>query len=81
MKRIYNKTLILSLAAATLLVASCQTSFLDTSPTTAVASGIMWTTEEMADAGMAGLWKPLRKSDLSRTQLRWRTMTGSTAPA
>ena len=41
---------------AALAAASCK-GFLDTVPTTSVSSGRMWTTEEMADAGMAALWE------------------------
>lgn len=72
MKTILKATWIL---LAALAAVSCK-GFLDTVPTTSVSSGRMWTTEEMADAGMAALWYPLRKHDLTRTQIRMEDYDG-----
>jgi len=72
MKRIIRISII---AMTATLAAGCIGS-LDTVPTNAVSSGSMWTTEEMADAGMAGLWYPLYKHDLTRTQLRMEDYDG-----
>lgn len=72
MKKIFIIALALTAAFS---LTGCK-DFLDTLPTTSVASGNMWTTEDMADAGMAGLWYPLYKHDLTRTQLRMEDYDG-----
>lgn len=64
------------MVSALAMLQGCNTEFLDTVPTTSVSSGRMWTTEALADAGMAGLWYPLRKHDLTRTQLRMEDYDG-----
>ncbi len=57
-----KKTIFLSFAAALLI--SCS---LDTAPSDSIASGNMWTTEGLADKGMAGLYQAFyleRDSDM-----------------
>ena len=66
MKKI-NLTILI--AAASLAAASCS-GFLDTVRTDAVSTGNMWTDESKADAGMAGIYYPLYKTNLTRTQIR-----------
>lgn len=65
MKKIIN-TLILTLLV---LTTSCTDNLLDTVPSDSVASGLMWTSEELADKGMIGLYYPLYQDQLSSTQL------------
>ena len=43
---------------------------LDVAPEDQIASENMWTTEELADKGMAGLYFPFYATQLSSTQLR-----------
>lgn len=72
MKKIYN---IIALSAVALLGASCS-GFLDTVRTDAVSTGNMWTDESKADAGMAGIYYPLYKTNLTRTQIRMEDYDG-----
>ena len=48
---------------------SCN-DILNTVPENQIASENMWTTEELADKGMAGLYYPFYATQLSSTQLR-----------
>ena len=72
MKKI-NLTILI--AAASLAAASCS-GFLDTVRTDAVSTGNMWTDESKADAGMAGIYYPLYKTNLTRTQIRMEDYDG-----
>lgn len=54
---------------------SC-TGMLDVSPDNQLASSNMWTTEGLADKGMAGLYKNFYKKDLSKIQLRHNDFDG-----
>ena len=54
---------------------SCK-DMLNTSPENQLASGNMWTTESLADKGMAGLYRNFYKTDLSRIQLRYNDFDG-----
>lgn len=56
-------------------LASC-TDMLDIAPTNQIASSNMWTTESLADKGMAGLYKNFYKTDLTRIQLRYNDFDG-----
>lgn len=51
-----------------LMLASC-TEILDVSPENQIASENMWTTEELADKGMLGLYYPFYATQTSSTQL------------
>lgn len=72
MKHIVKIAFLVSLAA---FFTSCK-EFLDTIPTNSVSSGSMWNSEDKVAAGMAGLWYPLYKHDLTRTQLRMEDYDG-----
>lgn len=65
MKKINNIFLALFIVLA---LTSCE-GLLDQSPTNQIASGNMWTTETLADKGMAGLYRPFYSNDLSKVQL------------
>ena len=52
-----------------LAATSCM-DILDVAPEDQIASENMWTTEELADKGMAGLYYPFYATQLSSTQLR-----------
>ncbi|MCI2082996.1 MAG: RagB/SusD family nutrient uptake outer membrane protein [Bacteroidales bacterium] len=67
--------IIISIAIATLVLSSCS-GFLDTTPTDAISTSSMWTSEDKADAGMAGLYYPLYKTKLTRTQIRMEDYDG-----
>lgn len=67
------KTVILSFVSLSLL--ACK-DMLDVYPTNQIASGNMWTTESLADKGMAGLYVNFYKTDLSRIQLRYNDFDG-----
>lgn len=69
----YNKILIILLSVLTLV--SCA-DMLDIAPANQIASANMWTTESLADKGMAGLYDNFYRDDLSRIQLRHNDMTG-----
>ncbi len=71
MKKIYTLTALLSLMA----LASCS-NFLDTVRTDAISTANMWTDESKADAGMAGIYYPLYKTNLTRTQIRMEDYDG-----
>lgn len=82
MKRIrYNIVSKSSALIASLLVfcagisVSCS-GFLDTVRLDAISTGNMWTDETKADAGMAGLYYPLYKTNLTRTQIRMEDYDG-----
>lgn len=60
--------------AATLV--SCKSDFLDTAPSDSISTNVMWTSEELADAGMMGLYRPLYKTNLTRTQIRMEDYDG-----
>ncbi len=62
-------------ALAVLPAVSC-TDMLDIAPANQIASANMWTTESLADKGMAGLYDNFYRDDLSRIQLRHNDMTG-----
>ena len=62
--------------AFTLAVAASCSGFLDTVRTDAVSTGNMWTDESKADAGMAGIYYPLYKTNLTRTQIRMEDYDG-----
>ena len=71
--KILGNILLASLSLGTL--ASC-TDMLDIAPTNQIASANMWTTESLADKGMAGLYKNFYKTDLTRIQLRHNDFDG-----
>lgn len=62
-----RKILIVSMLFITWI--SC-TDMLDIAPEDQIASGNMWTTESLADKGMAGLYFPFYATQLSSSQLR-----------
>lgn len=62
-------------AAAILLTVSCK-DMLNIAPTDQIASENMWTTESLADKGMAGLYVNFYKTTLSRIQLRYNDFDG-----
>ena len=62
-------------AFALLPLVSCA-DMLDVAPSDQIASANMWTTESLADKGMAGLYDNFYRDDLSRIQLRHNDMTG-----
>ncbi len=68
------KKILFTILSAVALV-SCV-DMLQLSPTDKMASSKMWTTEELADKGMAGLYRNFYKEDLSHIQLRHNDMTG-----
>ncbi len=68
-----KKTIIILIAAA--FAASC-TGMLDQAPANQIGSAQMWTTESLADKGIAGLYVNFYRTDLSRIQLRYNDMTG-----
>lgn len=63
---------ILLITTAALAFSACV-DMLDTAPANQIASGNMWTSEELADKGMAGLYYTFYCQDLSSTQLRRQT--------
>ncbi len=63
------------LFAAAAVLTACS-GFLDTVRTDAVSTGNMWTDEAKADAGMAGIYYPLYKTNLTRTQIRMEDYDG-----
>ena len=65
MKKIIKISTVCCLVA--FLAASCVD--MDLAPTDQISSGSMWTTEELADNGMKGLYAPFYPSQLSSTQL------------
>ena len=60
---------ILMILTLALAATSCM-DILDVAPEDQIASENMWTTEELADKGMAGLYFPFYATQLSSTQLR-----------
>ena len=60
---------ILMILTMALAATSCM-DILDVAPEDQIASENMWTTEELADKGMAGLYYPFYATQLSSTQLR-----------
>lgn len=60
---------ILMILTMALVATSCM-DILDVAPEDQIASENMWTTEELADKGMAGLYFPFYATQLSSTQLR-----------
>ena len=72
MKKINVSILLLS----SLVAASSCSGFLDTVRTDAVSTANMWTDESKADAGMAGIYYPLYKTNLTRTQIRMEDYDG-----
>ena len=60
------------ITACMLAAVSCS-DLLDTAPDNQIASGNMWSNEDLADKGMAGLYYPFYCQDLSSTQLRRQT--------
>lgn len=69
------KKYLIPFSASLLMLSSCA-DLLDTAPTNAISTTTMWTSEEKADAGMAGLYYPLYKTNLSRTQIRMEDYDG-----
>lgn len=69
----YNRILI---PALSLLPLAACTDMLDIAPANQIASANMWTTESLADKGMAGLYENFYRDDLSRIQLRHEDMAG-----
>ena len=60
MKSIKN----LFIIGSALLLASCQQGLLDRAPYDAVASGNMWTNENLADMGVTGIYEVLRSGNV-----------------
>ena len=60
---------IITILSVALLTVSCN-DLLDVAPDNQIASENMWTTEELADKGMNGLYYPFYATQLSSTQLR-----------
>ncbi|NWJ51975.1 MAG: RagB/SusD family nutrient uptake outer membrane protein [Bacteroidetes bacterium] len=56
--KIFKKTFILLIAIS--LLSGCQKNLLDTSPKTQIGSSSMWTTENLADMGVNGVYNALR---------------------
>lgn len=69
----YNRILI---PALSLLPLAACTDMLDIAPANQIASANMWSTESLADKGMAGLYENFYRDDLSRIQLRHEDMAG-----
>ncbi len=69
-----TKRILITVLSAFALI-SCA-DMLNLSPSNEMASAKMWTTESLADKGMAGLYRNFYKTDLSRIQLRHNDMTG-----
>ncbi|MBO8451778.1 MAG: RagB/SusD family nutrient uptake outer membrane protein [Bacteroidetes bacterium] len=69
----YNRILI---PALSLLPLAACTDMLDIAPANQIASANMWSTESLADKGMAGLYENFYRDDLSRIQLRYEDMAG-----
>ncbi len=72
MKKINVSILLLS----SLVAASSCSGFLDTVRTDAISTANMWTDASKADAGMAGIYYPLYKTNLTRTQIRMEDYDG-----
>jgi len=64
----------ISLLVVGVLLAGCNDSLLDTKPTSSVSSATMWTTEELADFGVNGVYAALR---LDNTSNGYMGFTGS----
>ena len=56
--KIFKKTFILLIAIS--LLSGCQKNLLDTNPKSQIGSGSMWTTENLADMGVNGIYNALR---------------------
>ncbi len=67
MKKIYY--LILNLTVVVLMT-SCESNFLDQTPSDSVASPSMWTSEVLIDKGVIGVYQTLRSTDVA--YYRWR---------
>lgn len=65
-KDINMKKTIISFVSAILLLSSCA-DILDTVPSNAISTGNMWSTEELADKGVAGIYNVLYNTSLSLT--------------
>lgn len=57
------KTIVL-LTASMATLSSCQGDLLDLNPYSSVSSGSMWTTENLADQGVTGIYSVLRKENV-----------------
>lgn len=55
---------IVLLASAVIALSGCQGDLLDLNPYSAVSSGSMWTTENLADQGVTGVYSVLRKTNV-----------------
>ncbi len=75
-KQMKTKRILLTILSTVALV-SCV-DMLDLSPSNQIASAEMWTSETLADKGMAGLYENFYKdpADISRIQLRHNDMSG-----
>ena len=70
---------ILMILTMALAATSCM-DILDVAPEDQIASENMWTTEELADKGMAGLYYPFYATQLSsRNRLLFQQLSGGTA--
>lgn len=61
MKKIKN---IVLLSAAVIALSSCRGDLLDLNPYSSVSSGSMWTTENLANQGVTGIYSVLRKTNV-----------------
>ncbi len=75
MKRI----ILFCLSIGSFLLQGCS-DMLDTTPYNQISSGNMWTTEELADKGVAGIYNVLYNSDLSVIDPSKSTFTGLNRP-
>lgn len=57
------KNIMIGLAAVTLL-GSCKADLLDLTPYSTISSGTMWTTENLADQGVTGVYNVLREDNV-----------------
>lgn len=67
MKKIHH--LILNLALITSMT-SCDPNYLDQTPSDAIASSNMWTSEALIDLGVTGIYQTLRSDEVGKS--RWR---------
>lgn len=57
--KLLNKKILLGLAASMTLFTGCRQDLMDLSPYSSVSSGNMWTTENLADQGVMGIYNVL----------------------
>lgn len=56
-----NKKIFIAIGLATVVMSSCKKEFLDTAPYDQLSSATMWTTDNLTDVGVNGIYQTLRQ--------------------